>query len=80
MMQTKQMSSFHKHSAGKGSGAAEQKMQQSSTPQSEIRRRIEPILDASGTLKRHAMSMLDEATIARTVEVVHDDGSDREDR
>lgn len=36
-------------------------MQKVVTPERESHRRVEPILDASGSLKRHALSRLDEA-------------------
>ncbi len=37
-------------------------------------RRIEPIFDASGSLKRHVMSKIDDARLHRTPETTDDEG------
>ncbi|MAM94623.1 MAG: hypothetical protein CMI61_08365 [Parvibaculum sp.] len=73
------MNRFHKQRSGKETGAAEQKMQQSTT-YSEIRRRVEPILDASGTLKRHVMSKVEKARFQEAEESAESGGHDREER
>jgi hypothetical protein len=84
-MRVTKMSRFHKQRSGKETGAAEQQMQQmqqmqQSTPHSEIRRRVEPILDASGTLKRHAMSKVEKAGFQEAERPLENDGHDRGER
>ncbi|WP_293334445.1 hypothetical protein [Parvibaculum sp.] len=53
---------------------------QQSTTYSEIRRRVEPILDASGTLKRHVMSKVEKARFQEAEESAESGGHDREER
>jgi len=72
------MSRFHKQRTGKDTGAAEQQMQRSQ-PHSEIRRRVEPILDASGTLKRHVMSRTEKAGFQEAEGPAENGGYDREE-
>tara|TARA_R110002110_G_scaffold179197_13_gene384634 strand:- start:11900 stop:12115 length:216 start_codon:yes stop_codon:yes gene_type:complete len=59
------MGKFDKHRATPGSRLTESKMQKNVTPDPESHRRVEPILDASGSLKRHTLSRLDEARIEK---------------
>lgn len=41
---------------------------QQSTSHSQTKRRVEPIFDASGSLRRHVMSKLDEANLSHATE------------
>ncbi|MEP2829412.1 hypothetical protein [Parvibaculum sp.] len=52
---------------------------QRSQPHSEIRRRVEPILDASGTLKRHVMSRTEKAGFQEAEGPAENGGYDREE-
>lgn len=66
-MRKTRVSRFYERTAGKMSGGVEQKMQQS-TSHSQTKRRVEPIFDASGSLRRHVMSKLDEANLSHATE------------
>lgn len=48
-------------------------MQQRTPQPTETYRRVEPIFDASGSLKRHAMSKIDEARNPSTSEGTNDE-------
>lgn len=49
-------------------------MQQRMSQTTGTSRRIEPIFDASGALKRHAMSKADDARLHKTPETTEDEG------
>lgn len=48
-------------------------MQQRTPQPTETNRRVEPIFDASGSLRRHVMSKIDEARFHQTSEGTDDD-------
>lgn len=58
------MNRFYKYATGQAV-ATERQMQQNT---SQTRRHIEPIFDASGSLKRHAISRLNEAGLQKASE------------
>jgi len=70
------MDRFGRHQSGSSASAAEFEMQQrtSRTTGTGTGRRIEPIFDASGSLKRHVMSKIDDARLHRTPETTDDEG------
>jgi len=55
------MSKTAKDAAGPEARPTEWQMPETAMQMTEARRRVEPILDASGTLRRHVLSKLDEA-------------------
>lgn len=55
------MSKLDKYGSGVKARATEWKMPEIGTQMKETRRHVEPIFDASGTLKRHALSRLEAA-------------------
>lgn len=55
------MSKTAKGAAGAKARPTEWQMPEIATQMTDARRRVEPILDASGTLRRHVLSKLDEA-------------------
>lgn len=77
-MQTKQMARFERHGIGPDSGVVESEMQQHTSQTTETRRRVEPIFDASGSLKRHVMSKIDEIRTNHLREAA--DGNDQSGR
>lgn len=62
------MARFPGSEVGNNAGEVEQDMQRT-TSQREVRRHVEPILDASGTLKRHAMTRLDDGPLSKSPEI-----------
>jgi hypothetical protein len=73
-MRKKEMDRFGRHQSGSSAGAAEFEMQQRTLRTTGTGRRIEPIFDASGSLKRHVMSKIDDARLHRTPETTDDEG------
>lgn len=70
----KQMARFERHGTGPESGTVESEMQQRRSQTPETSRRVEPIFDASGSLKRHAMSKIDEVRTNGIPETADGDG------